>query len=183
MLNAFLSTLVAAFLLMVLLFRSLRWAVIALVPMAGAIVLVYGIAGYVAKDYDMPMAVLSTLVLGIGIDFAIHFIVRYRAMRAELGSPSAALAAFFEEPARALSRNAVIIALGFVPLLFAALVPYIIVGVLLTAIMALSWLATVLVLPGLARSLDHWLPAARWDPTAPLTTSPSPEPEPMSAGR
>ena len=30
-----------------------------------------GVIGVVGKDYDMPIAVLSTLVLGIGVDFAI----------------------------------------------------------------------------------------------------------------
>jgi hypothetical protein len=33
-------------------------------------------------------------------------------------------------------------------------VPYIIVGILLAAIMVLSWLATILVLPGLVRTFD-----------------------------
>ena len=49
---------------MVLLFRSVRWAAIAMVPLAGAIILVYGVAWFIGKEYDMPMAVLSTLVLG-----------------------------------------------------------------------------------------------------------------------
>jgi len=158
MLNAFLTTLAVAFVLMILLFRSVRWAVMAIIPLAGSIVLVYGLAGFVGRDYDMPMAVLSTLVLGIGIDFAIHFIQRFRAFRAEHDTVAVTLRVFFEEPARALSRNAVIISLGFVPLLLASLTPYIIVGQLLVSIMALSWLATVVVLPGLVKLLDGWLP-------------------------
>ena len=111
----------------------------------------------------MPMAVLSTLVLGIAIDFAIHFIARYRELRASADTASAALEAFFEEPARALTRNAIIIAVGFTPMIFASLVPYIIVGILLAAIMVLSWLATILVLPGLVRTFDGRL--ASPDPT------------------
>ena len=100
----------------------------------------------------MPMAVLSTLVLGIGVDFAIHFVVRYRELAAETQSMVTALNRFFEEPARALTRNALIIAIGFVPLFFASLVPYIVVGALLASIMLLSWLATLLLLPALIAS-------------------------------
>jgi hypothetical protein len=166
MFNAFMTTLAVAFVLMVVLFRSVRWAVLAIVPMAGAIIVVYGLAGFIGKDYDMPMAVLSTLVLGIGIDFAIHFIERFRGLRLEHATSAEALSAFFEEPARALTRNAVIIALGFVPLLFASLVPYIIVGALLLAIMTLSWFATIVVLPGVVRILDSHLPLAQ-SPAAP----------------
>ena len=168
MLSAFITTLAVAFVLMVLLFRSVRWAVLAIVPMTGAIMLVYGFAGFVGKDYDMPMAVLSTLVLGIAIDFAIHFIARYRELRASADTAVDALEAFFEEPARALTRNAIIIAIGFTPMIFASLVPYIIVGILLAAIMVLSWLATILVLPGLVRSFDRGL------------APPAPSPEPLA---
>ena len=149
MLKAFLTTLGVVLLLMIVLFRSLRWAVLAMVPLSGTILLVYGAAGFSGKDYDMPMAVLSTLVLGIGIDFAIHFIQRYRELLADCGSTQAALRRFFEEPARALTRNALIIAIGFTPLFFASLVPYIVVGAFLTSIMILSWLATLFVLPAL----------------------------------
>jgi hypothetical protein len=86
-------------------------------------------------------------VLGIGVDFAIHFVQRYRELLSEAGSTNAALSRFFEEPARALTRNALIVAIGFVPLFFASLVPYIVVGVLLASIMILSWLATLVLLP------------------------------------
>jgi predicted RND superfamily exporter protein len=53
----------------------------------------------------------------------------------------------FEEPARALTRNALIIAIGFVPMVFAALVPYVVVGMFLASIMLLSWLTSLLLLP------------------------------------
>jgi len=147
MLRAFLGTFLVVLILMIVLFRSLRWAVLAMLPMSATVLFVYGVVGYSGKDYDMPMAVLSTLVLGIGVDFAIHFIVRFRELAAEADTARSALSRFFEEPARALTRNALIIAVGFVPLLFASLVPYIVVGAFLASIMLLSWLVTLLLLP------------------------------------
>jgi predicted RND superfamily exporter protein len=148
MLKAFVATFGVVFLLMVALFRSLRWAILAMLPMSATILFVYGVVGFSGRDYDMPLAVLSTLVLGIGVDFAIHFIQRYRELAK--GSPSGrgvALTQMFEEPARALTRNALIIAIGFVPMVFASLIPYVVVGVLLATIMILSWLASLLLLP------------------------------------
>jgi predicted RND superfamily exporter protein len=53
----------------------------------------------------------------------------------------------FEEPARAISRNAIVIAVGFTPLLLAPLVPYITVGVFLASIMAVSAIVTLVLLP------------------------------------
>ena len=80
---------------------------------------VYGIIGWIGKDYDMPIAVLSSLTLGLSVDFAIHFIERTRAMLRSSGSFATAAERIFEEPARAIARNAIVIALGFTPLFFA----------------------------------------------------------------
>ena len=149
MLTGFLVTLAIVLILLGILFRSVVWALVGIAPVLWTIVIVYGTIGLIGKDYDMPIAVLSTLVLGIGVDFAIHFVERFRELRADLGSASAAIEAFAEEPARALTRNAAVIAVGFLPLLFSSLTPYVIVGVFLASIIVLSWLATVIALPAL----------------------------------
>jgi len=146
MLVAFLSTLGVILVLMVLLFRSIGWALLAVAPVLWTVLVVYGVLGAVGKDYDMPIAVLSTMVLGIGVDFAIHYVERFRLLRAD--RPNAeAQRAFFEEPARALTRNALIIAIGFTPLFLSSLVPYVVVGAFLAAIIMLSWLVTIVGLP------------------------------------
>ncbi|MEE9248079.1 MAG: MMPL family transporter [Dehalococcoidia bacterium] len=152
MLKAFLSTLGVVLVLVILLFRSVRWGFLAMLPMSVTILLVYGVVGFSGKDYDMPIAILSTLVLGIGIDFAIHFIQRYRQLAKESSTGRAALNRLFEEPARALTRNALIIAIGFTPMFFASLVPYIVVGAFLTSIMLLGWLTTLLLLTAVITS-------------------------------
>jgi len=149
MLVGFLVTLVIVTILLVLLFRSVVWALIGILPVLWTILAVYGVIGLVGKDYDMPIAVLSTLVLGIGVDFAIHFVERFRELKEDLGSNRLAIEAFAEEPARALSRNAAVIAVGFTPLLFSSLTPYVIVGLFLASIIVLSWFATVVTLPAI----------------------------------
>jgi predicted RND superfamily exporter protein len=97
----------------------------------------------------MPLAVLSTLALGIAVDFAIHFIQRYRELAKEAVQGTPVMGQMFEEPARAISRNALIVALGFLPMLFASLLPYVIVAALMSSIMVLSWLVSLLLLPAL----------------------------------
>ncbi len=57
----------------------------------------------------------------------------------------------FGAPARAISRNAIMIVLGFVPLVAAPLVPYQTVGFFLSAIMAVSGIGTLIILPALIR--------------------------------
>jgi uncharacterized membrane protein YdfJ with MMPL/SSD domain len=120
---------------------------LSMVPLSITIAVIYGIIGLVGKDYDMPVAVLSALTLGMAVDFAIHFLERARVTYAEKGSWKASAGEMFGEPARAISRNVLVIAIGFLPLLAAPLVPYKTVGVFLCAIMALSGAVTLLVLP------------------------------------
>ncbi len=147
MLDSLLSSFAVVFLMMVLLFRSLRFGILAMLPLTFTITMIYGLIGWFGKDYDMPIAVLSALTLGLSIDFAIHFLKRFREIRATLGSEQAALKEMFDEPGRAIARNAIVIAIGFTPLLFAPLVPYITVGFFLASIMALSALVTLVLLP------------------------------------
>jgi predicted RND superfamily exporter protein len=148
MLKSLLSAFVVVFLMMAFLFRSVRFGLLAMLPLSTTILGVYGLIGWVGKDYDMPIAVLSSLTLGLSIDFAIHFIQRMRSLYAELGTFARAAQAMFEEPARAISRNAIVIAFGFTPLFLAPLVPYITVGAFMASIMAISGVATLILLPG-----------------------------------
>lgn len=149
MMNSLLSAFAIVFVMMMLLFRSVVFGVLAMLPLTITITFMYGLIGWVGKDYDMPIAVLSALTLGLSVDFAIHFLERARSLYQQTQSISDTLRQMFEEPANAISRNALVIALGFTPLLFAPLVPYITVGVFLASIMAVSALVTLLVLPAL----------------------------------
>lgn len=92
------------------------------------------------------------MTLGLSIDFAIHFLKRGQEIFRRRKDLTETLEELFQEPARAISRNIVVIALGFVPLLFSNLVPYITVGAFFLAIMGLSGLATLIILPALVRA-------------------------------
>jgi predicted RND superfamily exporter protein len=157
MLKSLLGAFAVVFLMMAFLFRSARLGLLAMVPLSATIVGVYGLIGWIGKDYDMPIAVLSSLTLGLSVDFAIHFIERTRAMLRSSGSFDAAAKLIFEEPARAIARNAIVIALGFTPLFFAPLVPYITVGAFMAAIMTLSAISTLILLPALMSWAGPWL--------------------------
>ena len=147
MLDSLISAFVIVFIMMVILFRSLVFGVLAMLPLTITITFIYGLIGIIGKDYDMPIAVLSALTLGLSVDFAIHFLERARETYKQTQSISDTFSIMFDEPATAITRNALVIALGFTPLLFAPLVPYITVGVFLASIMAISALVTLLILP------------------------------------
>ena len=157
MLNAFMGSFLVVFLMMWFLFRSFKWALLCMLPLSLTIAVIYAVIGFVGKDYDMPVAVLSSLALGLAIDFSIHFLVRARENLTRSGSWSGASTFMFGEPSRAITRNVVVIAIGFLPLLFSSLVPYKTVGILLASILTLSGLVTLILLPALIKLFEKKL--------------------------
>ncbi|WP_196138167.1 RND family transporter [Aliikangiella sp. G2MR2-5] len=147
MADSLMSAFVIVLVMMIFLFRSVIYGLLAMLPLSITIVFMYGMIGWTGKYYDMPIAVLSALTLGLSVDFAIHFIERTRTYYQQTGSWNETLSLMFKEPATAISRNALVIALGFTPLLLAPLVPYITVGAFLATIMAVSAMVTIIVLP------------------------------------
>ncbi len=149
MLEAFLGSFVVVLIMMIALFRSLILGVLAMIPLAVTVGLIYGIIGLIGKDYDMPVAVLSALSLGLAVDYAIHFLARARILVQDSGNWRDAVPKIFGEPARAISRNAIILGAGFLPLLAAPLVPYQTVGIFIASIILSAGAATLLILPAI----------------------------------
>jgi len=157
MLKSFFSSFIVVFLMMSILFRSPFWGILAMIPLTFTISIIYGVIGLIGKDYDMPVAVLSSLTLGLAVDFAIHFLQRSRATMARIGDWKKTIQEIFEEPARAIARNTIVISIGFTPLLFAPLIPYQTVGIFLAVIMLYSGLATLWILPALLTVMQDWI--------------------------
>jgi hypothetical protein len=149
MFKALMGSFVIVFFMMLILFRSFWFGLLSMLPLSVTITFIYGLIGLAGKDYDMPVAVLSSLALGLSVDFAIHFLHRAREMYKESCNMRATMEHMFDEPARAIARNAIVIAIGFTPLLASPLVPYNTVGFFLSMIMAISCVATLTLLPAL----------------------------------
>ncbi|MDP6460191.1 MAG: MMPL family transporter, partial [Gemmatimonadota bacterium] len=135
--------------MMSLLFRSIRIGILSMIPLTATIAAVYGFIGFAGKPYDMPIAVLSSLTLGLSIDFAIHFLQRAREILRETGDLAETMRQLFEAPSHAIARNILVIALGFVPMFFSNLVPYITVSAFFFAIMVVSGATTMFSLPAI----------------------------------
>ncbi len=148
-LKSFVGSFIVVFIMMSFLFRSLLWGWLCMIPLMITLTAIYGITGIVGKDYDLPIAVLSALSIGMAVDFAIHFLERSRAAHRKIGSWSEVVPEMFGEPARAITRNVLVIAIGFLPLLVASLVPYKTTGIMLFMILFCSGLITLFALPAI----------------------------------
>lgn len=149
--SGFLKSLIGSFIIVLImmsfLFRSPLWGLLCMLPLTITLLFIYGIIGITGKDYDLPVAVLSALSIGMAVDFAIHFLQRSRSIYREIGSWPEVLQKMFAEPARAISRNVLVIAIGFLPLTVASLVPYKVTGIMLCMILFCSGIVTLIALP------------------------------------
>ena len=157
MLNSFLWGLVFVLILLVIETRSFLWGALSFLPLLFTIAFIYGVVGLIGKDFDMPVAVLSTLSLGMAVDFAIHFVSRFRQRVREKPDLKEALIWAVARPGKGIFLNAILFALGFAVMGFSALTPYITVGILMAAIMILSSVASVVYLPALIQMLRQSL--------------------------
>jgi predicted RND superfamily exporter protein len=138
------------FIILIILFRSFWWGVVAMLPLGFSVLFIYGLIGFGGKEYDMPIAVCSTLALGLGVDFAIHFVQRFRErFRQDNDLQRTMDWTMGGEPALAIFRNAVVVGIGFLPLVFATLRPYVTVGLFFGSLAFFAGVITIVFLPAL----------------------------------
>lgn len=158
MLKGFILALIIVFVILVFNFRSFKWAAIAYMPLLFTIAVIYGAVGFMGKDFDMPISVLSCLSLGMAVDFAIHFISRFRRKMEEQGQEiEDALLWTAARPGKGIIRNAILFATAFSAMIFAPLMPYVTVGLFIASMMFLSALMSIIYLPALIVMFRGWL--------------------------
>lgn len=166
MLRGFIIALIVVFVILALNFRSVKWAIVGYTPLLFTVLIIYGVVGFVGKDFDMPISVLSALSLGMAVDFAIHFISRFKQRLSDSQEPlktggsrllTDSLLWTAARPGKGIMRNAALFAVAFSVMLFAPLTPYITVGAFIVSMMMLSAFMTIIYLPALITLLEGWL--------------------------
>lgn len=135
------------FLLLLIEFRSLGKGLLGMIPLVIAVVVNFGAMGWLGIDLNAPLAVISSIVIGIGVDFAIHYLNRLQIELDQHGDLSAAIQATMETSGKAISANAVIVAAGFLVLLAADMVPMQNMGLIISQLLLVCAMATLLCIP------------------------------------
>ena len=143
------------FIIMIFLSKSITYGAFATIPIILTIILNFGIMGWFKIPLDVASAVLASIVIGIGIDYAIHFFNRYKE-ELEIGkSVEQALKITISNTGQAIFYNAIAIGLGFLVLIFASMPPLQRFGLLIALTMLFSSMASMTVLPALLLLKDR----------------------------
>ncbi len=145
--KSLISALVLIFALCLWLFRNLWDAALAMLPVSMAVIVCYGVMGLVGLPLEIGTAITGAMALGIGVDFAIHYLYRYRHYEKQGHDYEAIVAEANADTGRAILFNAVVVIGGFLVLLTAHLYPQVKLGALIAGSMAVCYLATCYLFP------------------------------------
>ena len=148
-------SLLVALLLVVLLtsilFASLKLGLLSVIPAAIAVVLNFGVLGWLEIPLGAATAMISSIAIGIGVDFAIHFLVTYRRQCRAGSTSDAAMAETLRTTGTAILYNAVVVFAGFMVLASSSFPPNQALGLLVAMNMIVCLLGTVTVMAALLR--------------------------------
>ena len=137
------------FLILAFQFRSLAGGLIGVTPIVLTILVNFGTLSYLNIPLDVATVLVGSIAIGVGIDYTIHFLSRFRTEFGEGGRELDALDRTLETTGRAILINALSVMLGFLALLAASIVPLQRFGWLTGLTMIVSALGAMTILPAL----------------------------------
>lgn len=134
-------------LIVALLMKSVVLGLFSLIPLIFTVLINFGIMGFTGLPLDAVTSIISSVAIGIGVDYAIHYISRYRLEAAAGHDTVTALRRTGTSAGRAIVFNALALIIGFLVLAFSQFRAIAVFGYLVSATMIVSSLAALLVIP------------------------------------
>jgi uncharacterized protein len=127
--------------------RSIRYGLASVVPILMVVAWLYAFMEIAGYAINLVTATIAAVSIGIGIDFAIHFIARYREELERTGNRATAVSATGEGTGVALVASAASSAVGFGILALAPMPLFAAYGLLTALMIVMALVATLVVLP------------------------------------
>lgn len=138
-----LLSLIIVVVLLSLMFKNIFAGIIGAVPIIITAVISFGIMGLFNIPLSTTTALLSSIAIGIGIDYAVHFIERYKIYALKTGDKVVTSEKTMQHSGRAIVFNALVVIAGFLVLLFSVFPPNRSLGALVSLNMFTSFVGTV----------------------------------------
>ena len=143
------TSILAAGLIVTLLMGSVVAGSISLIPLVLTVVISFGVMAYSGTPLNMATLMVSSITIGIGIDYAIHFVSRFRREIRTGKDGDQALQATIQTTGRGIAYNALALALGFVILVVSSFKGARDFGLLVSMTMVISAMSAFTVIPAI----------------------------------
>ena len=142
-------------LMLLILFRSVFWAVIGVIPNIVAAAIILGLMGLLGIRLDLMTITVAGITIGIAVDNSIHYIYRFREEYAKRQDYLETLHYCYANTGVAIFYNAIVIIVGFSILVLSNFVPTAHFGILTACAMMIALLSALTLLPVL---ILRWRP-------------------------
>jgi len=127
--------------------RSLRWGVACVLPCAAAVLVTFAVMGWIGTPLGVATSMFAGMIIGIGVDYAIHLVERFRHARRAGKSPADAIEDTASVSGRAIVIDATTVGLGFGVLVCSQVPADARLGMLAILCIATCLIATLVLLP------------------------------------
>ena len=141
-------------LLLIFVFRSVRFGLISLIPNFAPAAMAMGLWGYAVGEVGVAASVVTAIAFGIIVDDTIHFLTKYLRARKSGLLPSDSVRSAFRSVGKALVATTVVFALGFMVFGASGMANNQALGLLVGITVVIALLADLLFLPPLLIVLD-----------------------------
>ncbi len=141
--------LVIIFVLLSFIFRSVSAGLLGIVPITVSVIVLYGIMGLTGIRLDVATALLSSVMIGVGIDYTIHFLWRYREERRQNRPAREAVITTITTTGRGIIFNALSVIVGFVVLIISSFTPIRFFGILVVVSILTCLVGALVILPAI----------------------------------
>ena len=145
--NSLVFATLLVFLIVSILFKSVSKGALAIIPIVTTLIVLFGFMGLTGIPLDIATVLTGSITIGIGIDYAIHFLTHFNADFKKTKSIPAAIEENINISGKAIVINVMTVSLGFLSLLLSNLIPLQRFGVLIAVTMIISGLSTLTLLP------------------------------------
>jgi predicted RND superfamily exporter protein len=139
----------AIMLMFLLLFRSLKIAIICIIPNAIAAAFVLGIMGWLGIPLDIMTITIAAISVGIGVDNTIHYMHRFKREFPRIGNYRDTMFFCHNSIGRAMYFTSMTIVAGFSILALSNFIPTIVFGLLTSLAMLVALVGSLTLLPQL----------------------------------
>ncbi|MCF6238785.1 MAG: MMPL family transporter, partial [Candidatus Marinimicrobia bacterium] len=142
-------------------FKTIKAGLVGSFPIVITALIGFGVLGVFNIPLSTTTALLSSITIGIGIDYAVHFLDRYRLNRQAGLAMEKAVSETMDHSGRAIVFNAVVVIAGFMVLLASVFPPNRALGALVSLNMFISFVGTLTVMVLLVVKSDLFNPNDR----------------------
>ena len=137
------------FVIMTIVFRSFVGGLFATLPMSVSVVMMFGLMGYLDIPLDVTTMLLTSILVGVGVDYTVHFLWHLRAHVRDGDSLDQAITNTFRISGKGILFNGLSVVVGFSALLFSVFVPVQIFGTLVMGSISFCLFGALATLPAL----------------------------------